>query len=157
MKSGLDYTLFKLFHLSILWRASTAKLDEFSGVALGRHEESLREMLLVGSPGSAADYRLAASILLRPASREVHGGIIGVPARHRHDGHSVYSSVYGGCIWHCFVSRDMPVEMDLLQEDGRLCMTILDVRGIPHVWQSLARAATAGRKERSGRVGAEER
>ena len=40
-KSGLDYTLFKLFHLSILWRASAAKLKDFHGVALGRHEEAL--------------------------------------------------------------------------------------------------------------------
>ena len=146
MKSGLDYAQFKLFHLSILWRASVSTLQEFSGVALGPHEEQFRKIILSGHPGEPEEYRLAASVLLRPDSLEVHGGVIGVPARARHAGGLIYSSVYAGCIWHCFVSRRMPVGIDVLQKDGTLCMTPIDVRNVPLVSNSITRAATARRK-----------
>lgn len=145
IKHGLDYTRFKLFHLSILWRASIATLDDFREVALGPHEGRLREMILAGDSGGASDYRLAASVLLRPGSRQVHEGVVGVPAPSRHDGGWMYSSVYGGCIWHCFVSRGMAVGMDVLQQDGKISISVLDVRSVPGVLHGLSRAASARR------------
>jgi hypothetical protein len=148
MKSGLDYTQFKLFHLSILWRASISALEEFRGVALGPHQERFREMIIGKNPGRAAEYQLAASVLLRPQSLEVHGGVIGVPAPARKAGGWMYSSIYGGCMWHCFVSRGMSAGIDVLQEDGTLCMMAIDVRNVPFVSESLTRAATARRRLR---------
>ena len=44
--NGLDYTKFKLFHHSILFRASVSSLDQFKSVTLGKNEELLRQMLL---------------------------------------------------------------------------------------------------------------
>src|SRR5205807_8245068 len=56
---GLDYAAFKLFHLSILWRASVATREEFRDVKLGpQHEDAIRRMLLAGDPGPADRYRL---------------------------------------------------------------------------------------------------
>lgn len=150
VKSSLNYTQFKLFHLSILWRASVATIDEFQVVTLGPHQDRLREMILAGDSGTAMDYRVAASVLLRPGSREVHGGVIGVPARQRHDGGSLYSTVYGGCLWHCIVSREMAVDMDVLQEDGTFRMLVFDIRHVPALYKGLARAAAARRKARGG-------
>jgi hypothetical protein len=146
MKSGLAYAPFKLFHLSILWRASVSNLEEFQAVALGPHEERLRMMILTGTPGTPDEYRLSASILLRPASRRVHSGVIGVPAATRHDGGWMYTSVYGGCIWHWFVSRDVSVDVPVLQADGTLRMVVIGVDDVPAVSQGLARAADARRK-----------
>ena len=54
--SGLDYTKFKLFHLSILWRADTSALEVFKGVSLGRHAEDIRHRILTADPGSADVY-----------------------------------------------------------------------------------------------------
>jgi hypothetical protein len=56
--AGLDYTRFKLFHLSILWRASIATLRPFQEIRLGIHEERLRSMLLTGVAGPAELYPL---------------------------------------------------------------------------------------------------
>ena len=49
--NGLDYNLFKLFHMSILWRAGIASRDEFVKVKLGNHEERLRQLVLADDPG----------------------------------------------------------------------------------------------------------
>jgi len=60
--TGLDYTLFRLFHLSILWRASVSKREEFSRVQLGPHEEKIRHMIFAGDPGTLPP---ATSLMLR--------------------------------------------------------------------------------------------
>lgn len=54
---NIDYSKFKLFLLSILWRASIAKRDFFAEVKLGeKHEEIIRKMLLDGDPKEPDDY-----------------------------------------------------------------------------------------------------
>jgi hypothetical protein len=53
---GIDYRRFKLFQLSILWRAGVATGEFFSKVALGPHAEQLREMLLAEDPGEPWEY-----------------------------------------------------------------------------------------------------
>jgi hypothetical protein len=55
--SPVDYTNTKLFFLSMLWRASISKLDEFSRIKLEPHqEEDLRNMILNKNPGSENYY-----------------------------------------------------------------------------------------------------
>jgi hypothetical protein len=53
---GIDYSRFKLFQLSILWRAGVATREFFSKVTLGPHAERLREMLLAEDPGEPWEY-----------------------------------------------------------------------------------------------------
>jgi len=54
---GIDYNLFKLFLLSILWRASVATHEFFIEVNLGSaHESSLAKMLIEEDPGEELDY-----------------------------------------------------------------------------------------------------
>ena len=48
--TNVDYTKFKLFLLSILWRASISKREFFRDVALGPYEEQVRQMILGGDP-----------------------------------------------------------------------------------------------------------
>src|SRR5580700_1257902 len=50
--NDIDYARFKLFQQSILWRASVSSLEFFRLVALGPHEERLRNMLLFEEPGT---------------------------------------------------------------------------------------------------------
>ena len=52
----LDYTQFKLFCLSIVWRASVSRLPLFKHVALGPHEDAIRGMLLSGHAGESSTY-----------------------------------------------------------------------------------------------------
>lgn len=54
---NIDYSTFKLFLLSILWRASISKRDLFTQVKLGdKHEEIIRKMLLHRDPKEPDDY-----------------------------------------------------------------------------------------------------
>jgi hypothetical protein len=53
---GIDYRQFKLFQLSILWRAAVAKGEFFRKVELGPHAETLRGMLLAEDPGEPWQY-----------------------------------------------------------------------------------------------------
>jgi hypothetical protein len=50
--NGLDYAMFKLFHLSVLWRAGVSTREEFRNVKLGSHEDVIRQMLLRDDPGA---------------------------------------------------------------------------------------------------------
>lgn len=53
----VDYTKFKLFLLSILWRSSISNLDFFSDVDLGtKYNENIRKMILNQNPMKNEDY-----------------------------------------------------------------------------------------------------
>jgi hypothetical protein len=59
MLSGITYEPFKLFQLSILWRASVSSLDFFRLVSLGPHEDRLRRMLLADDAGAPETFGCA--------------------------------------------------------------------------------------------------
>jgi hypothetical protein len=81
----IDYTKFKLFQLSLLWRASVSTVRLFSEVSIGAHEEKLRKMLINKNPGEYYEYgcsiigllmegkRLADQMILKPESLRVDG------------------------------------------------------------------------------------
>jgi hypothetical protein len=57
---NIDYKTFKLFLLSILWRASKSKHEFFKYVNLGeKHEQVLKSMLLGDDPGDEQTYPIA--------------------------------------------------------------------------------------------------
>ena len=61
---NLDYTKFKLFLLSIIWRCSISNRVEFASVKLSPgHEETLRQMILTGDAKSIRDYPIIFSYL----------------------------------------------------------------------------------------------
>jgi hypothetical protein len=62
--SGVQYTPFKLFQMSLIWRASIASRPEVHRIDLGPHVERIRKMLFEGCPGEAYQY---GSILMLPA------------------------------------------------------------------------------------------
>jgi hypothetical protein len=146
---GLDYEQFKLFHLSILWRASVSSLDEFGEVSLGPHEERVRRMLLDADAGSIHEYRILATLLLRPGSRIPHSGVMGIPERRRLDGRWAYTSVYAACAWHIFISSHASQDLDLtaLKPDGTMMIPMIDIRRIPHLHEQFARGRALALKQ----------
>ena len=54
--NGIDYATFRLFDLSVLFRASTSDHPNFREVDIGPHEERFRRMLLEGDPGQDRQY-----------------------------------------------------------------------------------------------------
>jgi hypothetical protein len=126
---GLDYTRFKLFHLSILWRASVSSLDGFFHAFLGPHEDTIRSMLLTADPKTQSDYPIAGSVVLKPGSRKIFHGLIMPPSASTIDGVQICMSVFGGCVWQYAVGT-IPTFLSrlTLKDDGRLTMPVIDAQ-----------------------------
>lgn len=123
--SGLDYKKFKLFQLSILWRAGVAKHPMFSRVKLGPHEQKLRQMLNEDNPGRPDQY-CCVVIGLR-SEEEIQMGFIDQPTRLRIDGHTVYRFIFAGFMWVYFVSSHAVPGMFrhvVLNEKGEMKVSI---------------------------------
>lgn len=58
---NLDYTKYKLFLLSILWRASISSKPFFKGINIGEHEEVIRQMIMNNDPKNFYDYPILVS------------------------------------------------------------------------------------------------
>ena len=65
---NIDYKMYKLGFLSILWRASISSLKVFKQVNLGeKHSEIIREMLLTGKPKDIHHYPFLLALFSRSA------------------------------------------------------------------------------------------
>ena len=119
---GVDYTPFKLFHLSILWRASISSLTEFDQVSLGPHQERVRQLLLDEDPGARDQYGILARVLVDSNSGELLEGALQMPTKCKMNGHHAYEWIFGGCSWLHVVSRWIPQDKTryLFGPDGRL-------------------------------------
>lgn len=54
--ANIDYKKFKLFVLSLLWRASVSDHPMFNTINLGEKEETIRDMIYSGNPKTNSDY-----------------------------------------------------------------------------------------------------
>ena len=121
--SGLQYTPFKLFQMSLIWRASITSRLEAHRIDLGPHTERIRKMLFEGRPGEVHEY---GSILMLPAlGQELMQQFIYPPESlpTKLDGHSAYRAVFGGLFWLFIVSNHsarLPHKEVFLSKDGDL-------------------------------------
>jgi len=95
-----NYTLFKLFHLSILWRAalsSNFKLDR--NISLGRYDRQIARMLLAGDPGQPGDFPFFASLNLDDQKAPVPVVAPLAQGIGRFEGHRYYLMTYAYCDW----------------------------------------------------------
>jgi hypothetical protein len=93
-----DYSSFKLFHLSILFRASVSSNPMFRAVRLGVHEDRVRKMLLAQDAGYEWEYSILAFAVIN-SHNQVERRVITRPIAARYDGHRVYGQIYGGAMW----------------------------------------------------------
>jgi hypothetical protein len=118
---SLDYASFKLFHLSIFFRASVSSLPSFSAVSLGPHEEVVRKLILSRDPGPSTKYPIFAYAVVH---HQTHA-IVPIISQAEHSlfgGHRCYGMIYGGVHWWCSFSshRNWEFERAGLQPDGRM-------------------------------------
>lgn len=93
---GMEYGKFKLFLLSLLWRASISQREFFTNVSLGPHEEKIRRMLIAGDPGAPERYPcIISSYRKRNLPKEVIGG----PRRIKLDGTIGYAFLISGFLF----------------------------------------------------------
>lgn len=97
---NLSYTKFKLFLLSILWRASISSRQLFNQINLGPHSEIIRQMILKGNPGEVSDYPIF--VMTYVNDKNMPNDVILPPQRRRmSEGHRTYVFPIGGFIY-CF-------------------------------------------------------
>lgn len=101
--SGLDYKKFKLFQLSILWRAGISKLSFFKNVQLGIHSEKIRKLLLSNEPGAHSRYGCVMIGITHEG--EALTDIIMPPSRIRIQSNVAYRFVFGGIMWVMLVAN----------------------------------------------------
>ncbi len=122
--SGIDYKKFKLFQLSLLWRASVSSLPFFINVDLssGPHEEKIRYMLINENPGKYYEY---GCILFFPEDKNLRSivDVILKPVAFRFESFRGYRFCLNGLFWHFITSSHsdkFPYREGFLQENGDL-------------------------------------
>jgi hypothetical protein len=125
---GVDYSQFKLFQMSIIWRAGVTSLQQFSNVNLGPHEEKLRIMVLEDNPGE--DYEYGCLIICTPSYSDITKQMLMAPQPSKFDGHHCYVFFMAGLSWVFFVSSHtsaLPYREKLfLNSDGTLPLIVDD-------------------------------
>ena len=82
--SGVDYSKFKLFLLSILWRASISRREFFEFVSLGPYEEEIRQMIIGNNPKEEKRF----PCIISHIPNVVKGSLVSQPIRNKKQGTS---------------------------------------------------------------------
>lgn len=123
--TDIDFTLFRLFGLSLLWRAHIARSYMFSAVKLGPFAARLTAMIHEGDPGEPPEFGFA---LAKVVGLDTHASMISAPAANRYHGHRVYNFMARGYEWVFVVSGSSDRLRDrfpFVGQDPILCIPIL--------------------------------
>lgn len=118
---GLDYAQFKLFLLSLIWRAGISSLRVFEQTKLGPHEQRLRDMLFAADPGPVHRYGclvFAVTLDGKPLDGTIYG-----PEPCSIGGHRCYRLLVRAFLFIYFISSHRPDAIAVsrfLREDGHL-------------------------------------
>jgi hypothetical protein len=143
-----EYAPFKLFQLSLLWRAHVASDIFFGAVDLGpKHAERLRLMLYNEQPGQPDDYPCA--MLAVHLDGEPLRYYMQSPAGRPEAGHRWYVLFYAGFAWQYIVASHKPddaVAKVALEAGGSFVIGYWEVREFP---QFLKTARTVALRNKS--------
>jgi hypothetical protein len=120
--TGINYKLFKLFFLSVFWRASVSDLDFFDKVKMQKiNEIIIRDMLKKNDPGKAESFPfiMITSFLRRQALLD----LIVKPDKIYVEGHRCFRFVLNGIFWIFFeskISDKFPKKEIFLSEKGEI-------------------------------------
>ncbi|MBI4804502.1 MAG: hypothetical protein HY795_04635 [Desulfovibrio sp.] len=127
-----DYLIFKLYHLSVLFRcAISTKMNPYK-ISLGKHIDSFRLSIL--ECRDIELYNLFGFILVNPV-RRFEDRIIMPPEKHRFLGSVSYMTLYAGGAWFITISnhRNREVEDISLKKDGKIIMQVINYLSLPSV------------------------
>jgi len=100
--SNIDYKRFKLFLLSILWRASISSREIFKEVKIGKHEEIIRKMIWKGDPRKESDYPII--FMTTVHDKTIPNDYVLQPRTIKLEGHHMVTFPITGMIYFFFVS-----------------------------------------------------
>jgi hypothetical protein len=124
-----NFANFKLFHLSILLRASWSSNATYSNVSLGPHEDRIRKMVLTHDPGESWQYPIF-GYAVADLKEHKPKPMVTRPEKMNFHGLTTYSSIYGGVCWNIGVGSHASREFSAiaLQPDGTLYIAATDFR-----------------------------
>jgi len=117
---NVDYAKFKLFQLSLLWRASISSAHMFENINLEKHhEEIIRKMLLSQDPGKPNQY---GCIMFLLDNINLLSKIIWSPVKDTIDSFTCYKFFIGRIFWYFFLSEAYPkdVENFFITQEGTI-------------------------------------
>jgi hypothetical protein len=126
---NIDYKLFKLFELSILWRMSISNLPNFSAIKTGPYEEKLRTLIFNEDPGKWHDF--GCICIAGYLDGKLITDAIMSPVLIRADCIHIYRLMFMGFIWFYYVSnhnRYSKGSQYFLQDNGNLTILKTDLR-----------------------------
>jgi len=127
---NINYKLFKLFLLSILWRASVTNRPTFSDVKLpAEKEESLRQMIYSENPGEVHDFPCVVMTFLRT---NMEHGFVGAPRRFVGNKRVVF--IIAGFMYTFYISED-----DKPIGELEVCINDKNEMGVVHIPEFKAR------------------
>ena len=118
----IDYQAFKLFQISILWRAAVSTLPFFSAVELPEHEEHLRIMITGNKPGLPGEY---GCIMMAVRLGDGLLDAIVQPCQVEIDGFRCIRFIMGGFMWMYVISQtanDFRWKHCFIGPEGRLAV-----------------------------------
>ena len=124
--SGIDYTRFKLFQLSLIWRMHESSLDMFKVVGLGDHAERIRKMLHEKRPGRPYEYGCFLGGVLEKPGKPLDNLVFG-PDIGRFQGQLCYRIIMSGLIWRFVVSsnsNELPSRKFFIDQEGVLIVPL---------------------------------
>ncbi|WP_341889124.1 hypothetical protein [Variovorax sp. YR752] len=130
--TGFDYAQFKLFQLSVLWRAGVAKGPFFEAVSLGPLGENIRRKLLANDPGEVDFCGCIMTGILTEWARS--DGFVYAPQLARHKGRYYYNFIFAGVLWIFSANQSAEREMIqwFLQKNGSVPLVFMDVKDLPN-------------------------
>ncbi len=93
--TNINYSKFKLFLLSIIWRASISRQKIFNTISLGEHENIIGKMILENNPGKFYEYPVGLFVL----NENISTKMISNPIRYNKDGDLSYLFLINGLVF----------------------------------------------------------
>ena len=107
-----SYADFKLFHLSVFWRAAVSSGFKIGrGISLGKYEAQIGQLLQEGDPGKPGDFPFFGVLHLDKNGRPVPTVSQLARGTGRYEGHHCYMMSYAYCEWTFIVARPGPTWM----------------------------------------------
>lgn len=145
-----DYRSFKLFHLSIIFRAGVSTSATFAQVQLGAHEERMRQLLLGLDPGRADRYSVFGYAVVRHDNHRIVQ-MVSPPRASSFGNRPCYGTIYAGVQWWVRVTSSAHREFEAvsLREDGSMSIAAApwhELSALQDASKALRRADAARRK-----------
>ena len=147
VEEGINYKLFRLFTLSVLWRISIAGDLNFH-INLGPHSEQLRQKLLKENPGQPYQYGCALALIYAHGNSTASTDYIHIEDPYMSDGQQWVRIWFAGFAWIYRLSQlrfSPKIEPIFLNKRGDLPIAQGEISQIPALMSKAIALGEAGK------------